>query len=158
MTTAPNLWPSPLPSSPPRHVGKVLPVLTFIFSLAALIAAIAAFARLAPQPTYTTAEKSAAQERLCGQYQLAARAAHIETALDGDTALARISMINAALILETASSDQALASNYRDAARALADAYQTMAATASLGDATKFQAAVDATNTQVETMKALCGD
>jgi hypothetical protein len=67
-------------------------------------------------------------------------------------------MINAALILETASSDRALASNYRDSARALADAYQTMAATASLGDATKFQATVDATNTQVETMKTLCGD
>lgn len=67
-------------------------------------------------------------------------------------------MINGALILESAAADPALAANYRDAARALADAYQTMAATGSLGDDEKFKATVDATNARVGAMKNLCGD
>ncbi|MGV0748096.1 hypothetical protein [Mycolicibacter minnesotensis] len=158
MTIPPQPWPSQATTPPRQQTGKIIRVLTFVLSVAALAVAISALARPAPHPTYTASEKSAAQERLCAQYKLAAQAAHIETALDGDVALARISMINGALILESAAADPALAANYRDAARALADAYQTMAATGSLGDDEKFKATVDATNARVGAMKNLCGD
>lgn len=67
-------------------------------------------------------------------------------------------MINGALILESAAADPALATNFRDAARALADSYQTMAATGSLGDNEKYKATVDATNAKVGAMNDLCGD
>ncbi|MGB3334385.1 MAG: hypothetical protein WBA79_16430 [Mycobacterium sp.] len=109
-------------------------------------------------PTFTVAQKAEAKTQLCDRFGLAAQAAHIETALDGETALARISMINGALMLENAAADPALATEYRDAARALAAAYQTMAATGSLGDSGKFQATVDATNANVAVMKELCGE
>lgn len=67
-------------------------------------------------------------------------------------------MINGALILESAAAEPALATDFRDAARALADAYQTMAATGSLGDNEKYKATVDATNAKVGAMNDLCGD
>lgn len=158
VTIPPQPWPSPPTTPPHRQSGKILPVLTFVFSVVALTVAISALARPVPHPTYNTAEKSAAQERLCDQYKLASQAAHVETALDGDVALARISMINGALILESAAADPALATNFRDAARALADAYQTMAATGSLGNDEEYRATVDATNAKVGAMKDLCGD
>lgn len=67
-------------------------------------------------------------------------------------------MINGALMLDNAAADPALASKYRDAAHALATAYQTTAATGSLGDAAKYQAAMDSTNAKVGTMEELCGE
>ncbi|WP_235663910.1 hypothetical protein [Mycolicibacter terrae] len=126
--------------------------------MAALIVAILALVRPSPGPAYTAAEKTAARKQLCVKYKLASRAAHIETAPDGDTARARISMINGALMLETAAADPALAPKDRDAAPALAAAYQNMAATGSLADAAKYQAAIETTNAKVGTMEELCGE
>lgn len=126
--------------------------------VAALIVAVLALVRPSPGPTYTAVEKAAAHEQLCDKYELASRAAYIKTAPDGDTALARISMINGALMLETAAADPALAAKDRDATRALAAAYQNMAATGSLADAAKYQTATETTNAKVGTMEELCGE
>ncbi|MCV7087466.1 hypothetical protein [Mycolicibacter hiberniae] len=127
-------------------------------TVVALVVAVAAFARATPRPTYTAAEKAAAGEKLCNQYKLAGRAAHVETRADGDTALARISMVNGALILETAASDPAIDSKYREAARELADSYRTMAASGSIGGPDEYQDLINITNAKLSTMKSLCGD
>ncbi|MEZ0382935.1 MULTISPECIES: hypothetical protein [Mycobacteriaceae] len=151
-------WPIPPPVQPHRRTAITPAAVTGLLALAALIVAIVALVRPSPRPDYTAAEKAAAQAQLCDNYKLASRAAHIETAPDGDTALARISMINGALMLETAARDPALAGEYRDAARALAAAYQNMAATGSLADPAKYQVAIDATNAKVGKMEELCGE
>lgn len=150
-------WPAPPPVQPHRRTAIGLSALAGLVAVAALIVAILALVRPSP-PAYTVAEKAMAQAQLCDKYKLASRAAHIETAPDGDTALARISLINGALMLETAASDPALAAKDREAARALAAAYQNMAATGSLADAAKYQAAIEATNAKVGTMEELCGE
>ncbi|RRR45770.1 hypothetical protein EHH44_09090 [Mycolicibacter terrae] len=151
-------WPVPPPVQPHRRTAIALPVLAGLTAVAALIVAILALVRPSPGPAYTAAEKTAARKQLCVKYKLASRAAHIETAPDGDTARARISMINGALMLETAAADPALAPKDRDAAPALAAAYQNMAATGSLADAAKYQAAIETTNAKVGTMEELCGE
>ena len=84
----------------------------------------------------------------------------IETAPDGDVALARISMSNGALILEAAADSPALEDKYRDAARALAHSYEIMAAKGTHGMSTteQWQAAVDDANAKDRAMNGLCGD
>lgn len=137
-------------------------------ALAILVIALAAVAlimgltrsRSGSNPTYSAAQKAEAKAQLCDQYLLAAHAMSIETLPDGDIALARISMTNGALILDTAAAEPALESKYRDAARALARSYQTMAAKGTHGMSTpdQWQAAVDDTNVKDRVMKDLCGD
>lgn len=154
--------PWPAPPAPVRSRNWLTVTLAAVALVLAAAALIVALTRSGSEsgPTYTAAQKAEAKTKLCDQYLLAAHAMSIETAPDGDVALARISMANGALILSTAAADPALESKYRDAARALARSYQTMAAKGTHGMSTtdQWQAAVDDTNAKTKVMKELCGD
>ncbi|BBY33755.1 hypothetical protein [Mycolicibacter minnesotensis] len=92
---------------------------------------------------YTATQRAAAKAQLCSKYMLASDAVNIETN-GNDAAFARIAAANGAIILEAAAIDPALDNEYRDAALSLAQAYQTMTATASKGsDNKQFQESIE---------------
>ena len=78
---------------------------------------------------------------------------------DGQDSFARISFVNGALMLITAASDPALDPEYRDAAEALADTYQTSAALGTIGMSTRpgYLASIDDLNAKTNVMEKLCG-
>lgn len=85
---------------------------------------------------------------------------HIETNdPNGEDSLARIALSNGALMLYLASEDPALNAEDRQAARTLADSYQTTAALGTTGMATREQyvASVDDMNAKNLVMLRLCG-
>ncbi|MGZ4512404.1 MAG: hypothetical protein ACXVX6_06560 [Mycobacterium sp.] len=109
-------------------------------------------------PTYTGAEVSAAQQRACETYKLAARAVGVDTN-GNNPAFARISLTNAAAMLDNAAADPALDKNYRDAAGGLATAYRTLTAKSS-SDAfaeSEYRAALDDVKAKDSAMKQACG-
>lgn len=111
-------------------------------------------------PTYSGAEVSAAHQKLCDAYKLAARAVQIET--NGDNqALAGIATVNGALIPEHAlSATPAIPVGERSAAVALAEAYsnaQATAATVRQRDDYWWQSTIGDVNTKDVTMKKVCG-
>lgn len=77
---------------------------------------------------------------------------------DGDVAVARLSLTNGALMLHTAAADPALDTKYRDAARALANAYQTQSAKGITATPEQYRAAMADTNSKTLVMIGLCGD
>lgn len=133
-----------------------------MLSVAALIVAIISLTRSADgsTPRYTAAQQADAKKRLCDSYKLAAHAEHIETNTPNNTALARLSATNGALILGTAAADPALDAEYRDAARALALTYQTLVAVSTgRGEGNpELEAAITDANTKDRVMIDLCGD
>lgn len=160
MTTTPP-WPTHPPARSRNWPAVALGTLTTVLAVVALIVALAR-SDSGSTPIYTAAQKAEAKTQLCGRYKLASRALNVETGPegDGDIALARISMTNGALLLETAAVDPALDRKYRDAAKDLAAAYQTTAALATKGMATtqQYQDAVNDSNAKNSVMKELCGD
>jgi hypothetical protein len=86
-----------------------------------------------PSPTFTPDQVSSAKKELCSAYQLAARSVNADTH-SSDTALARISLVNGAAMLDAAAGNPALSASDRDAARALASAYRTSNAVSSVAD------------------------
>lgn len=158
-TTQP--WPVPAPVQPHRgRTAIALSALTALVALAALIVAVVALTRPIASPTYTPTQKAAAQRQLCNRYDLAGHAVHIETAANADPARARVALTNGALILETAAADPALEVKYRDAAHALALAYQTMAAKGSseTADSLAWRQTVDEAVAKDSVMQELCGE
>jgi hypothetical protein len=156
------------PTEPKKRSGSWLAIaLAAIATAVAVAALIVALMRpSAPialptektQATYTSAETAAAQQQLCDQYKMAARAVQVDTNGD-DKALGRIALTNAAVILDRAAADPALDAQHRDAARALAMAYLTDTAKSSNGAATEseFRAALDDVNAKDAAMKKVCG-
>lgn len=134
--------------------------LTALLSAAALIVAVLALTKSAPDPTYTATQRAAAKTTMCDRYKLAARSIQIETKIPDNTALARISLTNGAVMLETAAMDPALDTAARTDVRALALAYQdlTVMGTNGVAGEAQFQAAMDAVNDKDRVMKELCGD
>lgn len=93
-----------------------------VVAVAALIVALtnarpAATPATTSVPTYTAAQTAAAQRQLCETYKLVAHAVPVDTN-GSDKALARITLTNAAAILDNAAADPALDAKHRDAARA----------------------------------------
>jgi cell division septal protein FtsQ len=87
---------------------------------------------------------------------LVARAVQVDT--NGtDKALARITLTNAAAMLDNAAANPALDATHRDAARTLANAYRTTTATVSGGTESDWQASLDDGNTKDAVMKKVCG-
>ncbi|CAJ1495837.1 hypothetical protein [[Mycobacterium] holstebronense] len=158
----PPPWPTPPPAPPPRRSTAVFAALAALLSVAALVVAIISLTRSADAstPHYTAAQQADAKKRLCDSYKLAAHAEHIETNTPNNFALARLSATNGALILETAAADPALEPEYRDAARDLARAYQTLVAVATgkEGDDPALGAAINDANAKTRVMHELCGD
>lgn len=152
-------WPAPAPARTRTWPIAALAIMAVVLAAAALIVALTRSGS-SSGPTYTAAQKAAATTKLCDQYKLASRALHIETTTPDNTALARIAMSNGALMLETSAANPALDPRYRDAAQALAAAYQTTAAIGTTGMATREQylASVDDSNVKDAAMKAFCSD
>lgn len=112
-------------------------------------------------PTYSSAEVSAAHQKLRDAYKLAARAVQIET--DGENpALAGIATVNGALILEHAlSTTPAIPLGDRTAAVALAEACsnaQATAATVRQRDDPLWQSTIGDVNAKDAATKKVCGD
>lgn len=135
-------------------------MLATLLAGAALIVATVAFSRQSSGPTYSSAERAAAQAHLCSRYRLAAQAVHLETTgPDPDMALARIANTNSSAMLEAAAANPALDTSFRDAALALADSYQTVTATGVLGQSDpQFSAAIEDSNAKYQVLRELCGD
>lgn len=160
MTTTPP-WPTPQPARAYNWPSLVLGILTSGLATAALVVALTR-PGAGSTPTYTAAQKDRSKTQLCERYKLASGAVYVETGPqgDGDIALARISMTNGALILETAAVDPALDHKYRVAAEDLARAYQTTAALATKGMATsqQYEDAVEDSNSKRDVMEKLCAN
>jgi hypothetical protein len=111
----------------------------------------------APTPTYTAAETAAAHQKLCDVYKLAARAVQIETH-GTSPERAGIAEVNGAMMLQEAvNAAPAMTPGDRAAAIALAEAYNNVAAVASLGDDQAWQSALSDANAKDVRMKAVCG-
>ncbi|AGZ49198.1 hypothetical protein I545_6286 [Mycobacterium kansasii 662] len=110
-------------------------------------------------PTYTAAETTAAHQKLCDVYKLAARAVQIETNGD-DPAMANISTVNGAQMLQQAvNTAPALAPGDRAAALELAEAYSNSTAVASFArgrDDPAWRSASDNVIAKDARMKAVC--
>lgn len=150
-------WPAPPPVRTRMWPIAAFAILAVILAFAALIVALNR-PEANSGPTYTAAQKAEAKAQLCGQYRLAAEAMHIETSRPDDTALARISLANGALILQSASANPALEPKYKDAAHALAVAYQTQAAMGSTASPEQYRNMGDELNAKDRVMRELCGD
>jgi hypothetical protein len=107
-------------------------------------------------PAYTAAETAAAHQKLCDVYRLAAHAVQIETH-GTSPERAGVAEVNGAMMLEQAvNANPAIAPGDRAAAIALAEAYNNIAAVASLGDDQAWQSALNDANAKDGRMKALC--
>jgi hypothetical protein len=107
--------------------------------------------------TFTPDQVANAKKNLCSAYQLAAHSVKADTN-SADTPIARISLTNAAGILDAAANNPALNSGERDSALKLAAAYRTIDAVSSVFDKTSsvFQQSVDEANQADAAMAALC--
>ncbi|WP_080598497.1 hypothetical protein [Mycobacterium colombiense] len=142
-------------------------VLALVATVVAVVALVFATSRspgsssapTSTAPTYSAAEVSAAHQKLCDAYKLAARAVQIET--NGtNQAFAGIATVNGAVMLENAvNTNRGLAPNERAAALALAEAYSNVAATSSLaaGQDPAWQSALTDANAKDGAMKKVCG-
>lgn len=167
-------WAPGYPPPPPKRsqFWPAIVVGTFVIAVAATIVAVVALVvatnrppasgptPTTSSPTYGAAEVSAAHQKLCDAYKLAARAVQIET--NGENpALAGIATVNGALILEHAlSTTPAIAVGDRTAAVALAEAYsnaQATAATVRQRDDPLWQSTIGDVNAKDIAMKMVCG-
>lgn len=152
-------WPAPPTTQRRQRSALVFAALGALLGTASMILAIVALNRAPASPSYSTAQKTAAKTDLCGQFKPVMDAVHIET--NGpDPGFGRISLVNGALILETAASNAALESTYRDAANAVVQAYESLVVESSSGRAgdSRFDSAVDAVNAKERALRELCGD
>jgi hypothetical protein len=110
-----------------------------------------------PSPTFTPDQVASAKKDLCTTYRVAARSVKQDTNAE-DVAIARVSVTNAAGMLEVAANNPALGGSERDAARNLAAAYRNADAISSVFDKTSpvFQQAVDDVNRLDGVMAAAC--
>lgn len=155
----PPPWPAPAATQPHRRSSVLLAVLAVLVAVAALIVAIVALTRTEATPSYSTAQRADAKDELCDRYKPAMDAVHIET--NGtDAGLARIAVVNGALILEGAVSNPALETAYRNAAQDVVEAYENLVVESSSGSAgdPRFDAALSAVTTKERALKELCGD
>ena len=159
VTMTPPPWPAPHAIQPRRHSAIVLAALAALLAAGASILAILALTRLPGTAHYTAAQRAEAKTELCNRYKPAMDAVHIET--NGtDAALARIAVVNGALILEGALMNPALATDYRDAAQAVVQAYEDLVVQSSSGKAgdPRFDEALDVVTAKERSLKELCGD
>jgi len=110
-----------------------------------------------PSPTFTPDQVASAKKELCSTYQVAARSVDADTN-SSDKALARISLANAAGMINAAAANPALNANDRDAARALASSYWITNAVSSVTDAASplYQTTLDDAKRAADAMAAVC--
>lgn len=156
----PRLQLPPAPSA--RRFVSALYAVAALLSVAAVI--LGAYSVRQAQTTSTLQnipeQRARAQTKLCDRFNLAAWATGIESNdPDGQDSFARIAFINAALTLDIAANDPSLDREYSDAARALADTYQTAVAQATAGMVTKaeYLASIDDLIAKQHVLLQLCG-
>lgn len=151
------------------RLTSVVLIVVGLIATAALVVGIIALTRPAagtagkaptpatPTPTFTPDQVASAKKNLCAVYQVASRSVSADT--NGtDVAIARVSLANAAGMLDTAADNPALGQGERDAARRLASAYHTYVAVASVSDKTSplMQNALDEANRADTVMATMC--
>src|ERR1700757_717045 len=168
----PAQWtPPPVAPGRPASSGRIAVALVVVglIAVAALVVGIIDLARpsssasgkvsttASPSPTFTPDQVASAKKNLCSIYQVASRSVNADT--NGtDIAIARISLANAAGMVDTAADNPALGQSERDAARRLASAYHTYVALASVFDKTSplMQNALDEANRADAAMATMC--
>lgn len=139
-------------------------VLALVATVVAVVALVAATSRpsgstgapVPPAPTYSAAEVSAAHQKLCDAYKLAAWSVEIDT--NGtDKAVARVALANGAGMLSDAADAPALDGKDRDAARALAMAYRSANALGSVATDAVYRTALDDIVAKDAAMRQRCG-
>jgi hypothetical protein len=167
----PVQW-TPPPDAPSRQGSSggiaIALVVIGLIAVAALVVGIidltrptssgASVASTAPgTPTFTPDQVASAKKELCSTYQVAARSVDADTH-SSDKALARISLTNAAGMINAAAANPALNANDRDAARALASAYWVTNAVSSVTDAASplYQTTLDDAKRAADAMAAVC--
>ncbi|GFG98535.1 hypothetical protein MTIM_44140 [Mycobacterium timonense] len=164
-------WAPGYPPPPPKR-SRFWPAIAlgaFVIAMAATIVAVVALVvatnrpsasgstPTTSSPTYSAAEVSAAHQKLCDAYKLAARAVQIETH-GPSPERAGIAEVNGAMMLKRViNAAPELTASDHTTALALADAYNDVAAVASLNDNSRWQAALDDANAKDTAMKKLCG-
>jgi hypothetical protein len=110
-----------------------------------------------PSLAFTPEQAANAKKELCSTYQVAARSVDADTN-SPDKALARISLANAAGMINAAAANPALNANDRDAARALASSYWVTNAVSSVTDAASplYQTTLDDAKRAADAMAAVC--
>ncbi|MCV7103205.1 hypothetical protein [Mycobacterium palustre] len=110
-----------------------------------------------PSPTFTPDQIAAAKKELCSAYHLAAHSVNVDTHVS-ETALARISLVNGAGMLDAAATNPALSAEDRDAAHALASAYRTSNAVSSDTDVSSplYQSTIDEITRANGVMAKIC--
>lgn len=153
-------WPAPPARPRPVWPAYVLGVIAIALAAVALFTRSAApAAQPAPvTPTYSASDTSAAQQRMCDAYRLAASEIQADTTTGADKAIARIATTNAAVLLDAAANNPALDPKLRDAAWALSAAYAKVTASGSGAVATdqQYQAALTDSATKANELRDLC--
>jgi hypothetical protein len=163
--------PPPVPVKPASNGRIAIGLATVgLIAVAALVVGIIALTRptssdagraptaASPTPTFTPDQVADAKKELCSTYQVAARSVDADTR-SSDRALARISLANAAGMIDSAAANPALNANDRDAARRLASAYWVTNAVSSVTDAASplYQMTLDDAKRAADAMAAICG-
>lgn len=163
-------WAPGYPPPPPKR-SRFWPAIAlgaFVIAMAATIVAVVALVvatnrpsasgstPTTSSPTYSAAEVSAAHQS-CATLTSAARAVQIETH-GPSPERAGIAEVNGAMMLKRViNAAPELTASDHTTALALADAYNDVAAVASLNDNSRWQAALDDANAKDTAMKKLCG-
>jgi cell division protein FtsN len=164
-------WTPPaLSTRPSRNGGLVVALgVVALIAVAALVVGIIGLTRSStndagkaptatnPSPTFTPEQVASAKKELCSTYRVAARSVEADTN-SPDKALARISLANAAGMIDAAANDPALNSSDREAARALASAYWVTNAVSSVTDAASplYQSTLDDAKRAADAMATVC--
>jgi hypothetical protein len=145
-----------------RNMSTVIAlVVTAIIAIAALIVVLTRPVSKPPAtfmaPTYSAAEIAVAQGQRSNTYTLVARAVESDNS-GNDRGLARIADTNGAVMLDMAAANPVLDGSHHGAARALAAAYETVAAMGTSGVASdaEYRAALDDVIATDGTMKKVC--
>lgn len=107
--------------------------------------------------TVRVGQAAIAKKELCSIYEIAARSVTADTN-SGDRALARISLVNAAGMLDAAAANPTLSADDRETARTLASAYRTSNAVSSVTGAESplYQSTLDDAARAANAMAAIC--
>ncbi|RAV12077.1 hypothetical protein DQP57_10365 [Mycobacterium colombiense] len=161
----------PAPQAPRSRLWPAIALGAIVLALVSTVVAVVALvvattlssssssALTTAAPTYSAADVTAAHQKLCDAYKLAARSVDIDTNTD-NRALAGAVSVNAAVLLEQAvNAAPALAPGDRAAALTLAAAYTKATAMGSAlqRDDPAFSAEVDDVNAKDSVMKRVCG-
>lgn len=168
--SGPTHWAPAFPTQPPPRPrtwpAVALSAIAVLLGVAALVVAFTrptsnqsmAASTTSTTPSYSADQVATAHKKLCDAYSLAAHAVQIETH-GPSPERAGIAEVNGAMMLERViNATPAITASDRAAAVALADAYNNIAAVASLNDNSLWQPALDDANAKDAAMKKVCGE